>query len=71
MPVSYTHLSTMVDEYYVDEDGKRISNQWIGVENDDDWDDESPETYWYYYGKEDVYKRQTQVFAAMTPSSSK
>ena len=48
----YVSRSTMVDEYYVDEDGKRISNQWIGVENDDDWDDESPETYWYYYGKD-------------------
>lgn len=44
--------STAVDEYYVDEDGKRILNQWIAVANDEEWDDETPETYWYYYGKD-------------------
>lgn len=44
--------STMVDEYYVDENGKRLFNQWISVENDEEWDDESPEAYWFYYGKD-------------------
>lgn len=44
--------SSMVDEYYVDEHGKRISNQWISISNEEEWDDEAPETYWYYYGKD-------------------
>lgn len=37
---------------YVDEDGKRVSNQWVSVSNEDEWDDEMPETSWYYYGKD-------------------
>ena len=41
--------SSQVDEYYVDEDGKRVSNQWVSVSNEDEWDDEMPETSWYYY----------------------
>lgn len=48
----YVTRSAMVDEYYVDETGKRISNQWISVDNDEEWDDEAPDTYWYYYGKD-------------------
>lgn len=44
--------SAMVDEYYVDETGKRISNQWISVANDEEWDENAPETYWYYFGKD-------------------
>ncbi len=44
--------SAMIDEYYVDENGKRVYNQWISVDNDDEWDSESPETHWYYYGKD-------------------
>lgn len=44
--------SAMIDEYYVNEDGKRVSNQWITVANEDEWDDEAPDTYWYYYGKD-------------------
>lgn len=43
--------SAMVDEYYVDETGKRISNQWISVANDEEWDENAPEMYWYYFGK--------------------
>jgi len=46
----YVSRSTMVDEYYVDENGKRVYNQWVSVANDDEWDDETPDTYWYYYG---------------------
>lgn len=48
----YVSRSMMVDEYYVDEDGKRVSNRWIGEDNDDEWDDETPDTYWYYFGKD-------------------
>ena len=41
-----------VDEYYVGEDGKRVSSQWVVVENEDYGNDDSePEYYWYYYGK--------------------
>lgn len=48
----YISRSVMVDEYYVDEDGKRVSNRWVSEANDDEWDDETPDTYWYYYGKD-------------------
>lgn len=48
----YVTRSSMVDEYYVNENGKRIYDQWISVANEDEWDDEAPETYWYYYGKD-------------------
>ncbi len=43
--------SSMVDEYYVDADGKRVVNCWIG-EDGEEWDDESPDTFWYYFGKD-------------------
>lgn len=42
-----------IDEYYVGSDGKRVSDQWVSVENTDSWDsDDAPEFYWYYYGKD-------------------
>ena len=48
----YVSRSMMVDEYYVDENGKRLYSQWISVPNDEEWDDDAPETYWYYFGKD-------------------
>lgn len=46
-------FNRQVDEYYVGADGKRVSNQWVSIANDDDWNsDEAPEFYWYYYGKD-------------------
>ncbi len=48
----FVSRSMMVDEYYVDADGKRVSNCWISEANDDEWDDETPDTYWYYFGKD-------------------
>lgn len=46
-------FNRQVDEYYVGSDGKRVSNQWVSIANDDDWNsDEAPEFYWYYYGKD-------------------
>lgn len=48
----FVSRSTMVDEYYVDEDGKRVINQWLSVSNEDEWDDDAPEAYWYYFGKD-------------------
>ncbi|MGN0159642.1 MAG: N-acetylmuramoyl-L-alanine amidase family protein [Brotaphodocola sp.] len=47
-----TARSSMIDEYYVNEEGKRVYNQWVSVANDDEWDDEAPDAYWYYYGKD-------------------
>ena len=45
-------INAQVDEYYVGEDGKRVTESWISVENEDYGNDESePEYYWYYYGK--------------------
>ncbi|MDW2799631.1 cell wall-binding protein [Clostridium boliviensis] len=44
--------SQEIDEYYVDETGKRVSNYWVSVTNDSYWDSpDSPENYWHYYGK--------------------
>lgn len=45
-------FDTMVDEYYVDEFGKRVFNTWITVDNEVDWDSDEPEHYWYYFGKD-------------------
>ena len=46
-------IDTQVDEYYVGEDGKRATNTWYSVENEDHGNDDSePEYYWYYYGKD-------------------
>lgn len=47
----YVSRSAMIDEYYVDETGKRVSNQWVSVANDEEWDEDAPEVYWYYFGK--------------------
>lgn len=42
--------SQRIDEYYVDESGKRVSNYWISVTNDSYWDSpDSPEVYWHYF----------------------
>ena len=42
-----------IDDYYVGADGKRVSNQWVSIANEDSWDsDDAPEFYWYYYGKD-------------------
>lgn len=46
----YVTRSAMVDEYYVGEDGKRVSDQWVGEVNEDAWDEDQPEIFWYYYG---------------------
>lgn len=45
-------FDTMVDEYYVDEFGKRVYNTWITVDNEVEWDSDEPEQYWYYFGKD-------------------
>lgn len=45
--------NTKVDEFYVDADGKMVTNQWISIQNEEDFDSpESPENYWYYFGKD-------------------
>lgn len=44
---------TQVDEYYVGEDGKRVSYTWVTVENEDYWSEEdAPEFLHYYYGRD-------------------
>lgn len=46
--------SMMIDEeFYVDQDGKMVTNSWVAIDNEDSWD--SPDTvekYWYYFGKD-------------------
>lgn len=45
--------NTKVEEFYVDQTGKMVTNQWVSIHNDVDWDSpESPEYYWYYFGKD-------------------
>ncbi len=39
-----------VNEYYVDSAGKRVTDRWVSVANEDLWDETAPEQYWYYYG---------------------
>ena len=42
-----------IDEYYVGEDGKRVSNTWISIENEDFWlEEDAPEFLHFYYGKD-------------------
>ena len=48
----YMSTNQKIDEYYVGEDGKRVSAQWITLENEDNWDSESPDEYWFYFGKD-------------------
>lgn len=43
-------LDRQIDEYYVDSEGKRVSDMWVSITNDEDYNDDAPETYWYYYG---------------------
>ena len=46
-------FDSQVDEYYVGSDGKRVTNQWVSVANEADWDTpDAPDTYWFYYGKD-------------------
>ncbi len=47
----------MIDEYYVDETGKKVSNHWLSVENEDIDDPDSPAELWYYFGKDGRYIR--------------
>jgi len=42
-----------IDEYYVGEDGKRVSMKWVSVENEDFWnEDDAQEHLYYYYGRD-------------------
>lgn len=42
-----------IDEYYVGEDGKRVTFKWVSVENEDFWSEEdAPEQLHYYYGRD-------------------
>lgn len=47
-------VNTIIDdEYYVDENGKRVADYWVSVENEDDWDSfDAPEFYWHYFGRD-------------------
>ena len=43
----------MIEEYYVDETGKKVANQWVSVDNDDMFDTpDAQEKLWYYFGKD-------------------
>ena len=41
------------DEYYVDENGKRVENYWLSVYNEENMDSlDAPEYLWYYFGRD-------------------
>lgn len=35
--------------YYVNSTGAMMTNQWREIANEDDYEDEAPESYWYYF----------------------
>ena len=37
----YISRSCMIDEYYVNEEGRRVINQWISEANEDEWDSDT------------------------------
>ncbi len=51
----YITRSAMVDEYYVDENGKRVFNTWVSDDGDDYWDEDAEENIWYYFGSDGKY----------------
>lgn len=45
--------SEQIDEYYVNEEGKRVTYQWVTMDNEDYCsEDDAPEFLHYYYGKD-------------------
>lgn len=48
----YVTTNSRVDEYYVNEEGKRVIRQWLTIENEEDWDSDSLDEYRYYFGKD-------------------
>lgn len=41
------------EEYYVDETGKMVTNQWLSVYNEEEMDSpDAPEFFWYYFGRD-------------------
>ncbi len=48
----------IIDEYYVDETGKKVAEHWLSVENEDTMDTpDQPAELWYYFGKDGRYIR--------------
>ncbi|MDO4295255.1 MAG: cell wall-binding protein [bacterium] len=48
----YLAFNQKVDDRYVGADGAMVTNTWIAVENEEDWDaEDSPSQYWYYFDK--------------------
>lgn len=46
-------VNTIIDEeYYVDENGKRVSSYWVAVENEEMDSPDAPEHFWHYFGRD-------------------
>ena len=59
--------SMQIDEYYVGEDGKRVTMQWVSVENEDYWYEEDEQEFlYYYYGRDG--KALTSTWASINGS---
>lgn len=45
--------SAKIEEYYVDDEGKMVTNAWVELKNEEDPDSpETPDTFWYYFEKD-------------------
>lgn len=48
----YLAFNEKVDDRYVGSDGAMVTNSWIGIANEEDWDvDDAPSQHWYYFDK--------------------
>lgn len=42
-----------VDDFYVNSDGVMVTNQWVRLSEEIDWDSpDTPEAYWFYFGED-------------------
>ena len=55
--------------YYVNSSGAMVKNQWREIANDDYYEEEAPESYWYYFQSNGRATRQAiPVIPASSPS---
>ena len=42
-----------VDDFYVDSNGVMVTNQWVRIAEEFDWESpDTPDAYWYYFGED-------------------
>lgn len=46
-------VNTIIDdEYYVDENGKRVASYWVAIDNEEMDSPDAPEHFWHYFGRD-------------------